>query len=387
MLIEVLKKRTVLEWGLILFALILPISIAAETILFLCLAIWIAGSLRRMREWWSSIRRNPYLIPVLVFVVIASLTVFWSVRPGETLHRLHRLLIPLLVLLMGDLYGRPSSRTFGVREPIFAFVVGCVLLGLYDLFRIPRAGLDAGAFFSAGTMRDPQMYMAGLCLLLAIVGSDGRRDWIPMIWAASLLLGAGILLHFKRGVWFAMTAVLLLLSLITRTWRLPALLLVFAFCILAVPWTRAPVLQRIDDLSDLRRDEAGGRYALWTDVAPRLLPKYPFGMGWSAVKNEDFVEHAGFVQKKLNHMHNNLLQVTLETGLPGSIAWSIWMITAFVVMARRLDGRERSMRARLNVGVLCAFSGLMLNGAVEYNFGDTEILMLFSFLMGCSASE
>ena len=86
-------------------------------------------------------------------------------------------------------------------------------------------------------------------------------------------------------------------------------------------------------------------------------------------------------------MHNNLLQVTLETGLPGSIAWSIWMITAFVVMARRLDGRERSMRARLNVGVLCAFAGLMLNGAVEYNFGDTEILMLFSFLMGCSVSE
>jgi len=384
--IEILKRRSVLEWGMILFAFILPISIAAETLIFCCLAIWLYSVVRNPRARWPAIRGNPYFIPIIAFGIVALLTVFWSVRPAETLQRVHRLLIPWMILLMADLYRRPSPRTYGVLEPLFAFIGGCAVLGLYDLFRIPRSGFSAEALFHAGTMRDPQMYLTGLCLLLAIAASNVRREWIPLIWSCAVLLGGGILLHFKRGVWLSATLVIALFSLLTRTWRLPALLGVIVAVAFLIPPIRGPVWVRITHVRDLGQEDVGGRYALWKEVVPGLLPEFPLGMGWCAVQNEDFSKHSDHVQEKLDHLHNNLLQITLETGVAGALAWVFWMGTALVVLCRNQRLRSKDLNARIRIGLLCAFIGLMLNGMVEYNFGDTEILMLLCFFMGASVS-
>lgn len=386
-ILDSIKNRTPLEWGLILFAFVLPLSVASETILFCCLAVWLCSVLRDPRVRWKDLRSNSYLVPVIAFAVVALLTILWSVRPAETLQRVHRLLIPCVILLMGDVYRRPSSRTSGVLEPIFAFLCGCAVLGLYDLFRIPRTGLSHGALFQAGNMRDPQMYLVGLCLLLAVGASNIRREWIPLIWSGAALFSGGILLHFKRGVWFSIAAVFALFSLLTKAWRLSALLGAIAAVVFLIPSLRQPICQRVSDVQDLWDKDVGGRYALWMEVAPKLLPQYPLGMGYCAVVNEDFAEHTDYVQAKLDHMHNNLLQITLETGIAGALTWLLWMGTALVVMCRHLNVRSKHLSARLRIGLLSAFVGLMLNGMVEYNFGDTEILMLLCFLMGASVSE
>ena len=41
--------------------------------------------------------------------------------------------------------------------------------------------------------------------------------------------------------------------------------------------------------------------------------------------------------------------------------------------------------AGIALGVLGAFCAVMLNGVVEYNFGDAEIFMVLCFLMAMSA--
>jgi O-antigen ligase len=110
-------------------------------------------------------------------------------------------------------------------------------------------------------------------------------------------------------------------------------------------------------------------------------------MGWYAVTHEDFVPHTEYVQPHLDHLHNNLLQVALETGWLGLAVWLAWMgLTARVlyVAYRRLQPGPSPLSG-VAAGGLAAFGGLMLNGLVEYNFGDTEILMLLSFIMGLSA--
>ena len=47
---------------------------------------------------------------------------------------------------------------------------------------------------------------------------------------------------------------------------------------------------------------------------------------------------------------------------------------------------EGSPLAGIALGSLAAFCGVMLNGVVEYNFGDSEILMLLCALMGISSA-
>jgi O-antigen ligase len=143
------------------------------------------------------------------------------------------------------------------------------------------------------------------------------------------------------------------------------------------------VRDRLQLLGQEWSDRQGGRHVLWTKVAPAMLKQYPLGMGFKATKHEDFLPYAANVQPKLNHLHNNVLQVTLEMGSAGLAAWLGWMVLTFWILYGASRGGTGEA-AQLALGALGAFCALMFNGMVEYNFGDSEILMLLCFLMGLS---
>ena len=83
--------------------------------------------------------------------------------------------------------------------------------------------------------------------------------------------------------------------------------------------------------------------------------------------------------KQLNpHLHNVPLQIAAERGLPALAMW-LWFIVRLVArLLRRAqdDGNalDREGRARPVVAMVAA-------GMFEYNFGDSEFLMLFLLLV------
>ena len=101
-----------------------------------------------------------------------------------------------------------------------------------------------------------------------------------------------------------------------------------------------------------------------------------------------FLEFLFLIQPKLNHLHNNDLQLRLELGWAGVAAWLAWMLTGLGVMwlTFRRAVRHATPDAGLAYGLLGGFLALQLNGLVEYNFGDAEIFMLFNLLLGLAAA-
>jgi O-antigen ligase len=80
------------------------------------------------------------------------------------------------------------------------------------------------------------------------------------------------------------------------------------------------------------------------------------------------------------HLHNNVVQIAAERGLPCLAAW-LWLITlgfAGTIQSFRAwppGTRERALAA----GSLALLVAGMMAGLFEYNFGDSEFLMLFLF--------
>jgi O-antigen ligase len=72
------------------------------------------------------------------------------------------------------------------------------------------------------------------------------------------------------------------------------------------------------------------------------------------------------------HLHNNVLQIAAERGLPCLAFW-LWWVAAAMGDAYRETRRTRSPYA---VAALALLAGVMTAGLFEYNFGDSEILML-----------
>ncbi len=387
---------------LCLHAALLPISIAAGQVwAYLASLLFLAGALARPRSWPG------YPLGRLVALVAAAvvLSAMLGGRPMYALAKADRLFLFAIPVAMGAMaLARPADeiRPFLSRLAAF-FLAGCSLKALYDCIRIPvqhlwlrqeaiqpaREAL-AGApsfpgLFDLGNMRDPQFYAVALCLLFALWLR--RADGYPrrLVLAALAINAVALLLHFKRGAWFSAGLGLFVVSVLSGRRAALFWMLLAVLAAAQVPAVRERILLIPDEF----RPGAGGRYALWTEAAPRLFEEYPWGMGWRSVRHEDLQRNSSVVvQPRLNHLHNNILQLRLETGWAGVAAWLALMGAALVHAVR---GWRRAVRSQSDwrgpaLGVLAALLTLHANGLVEYNAGDAEIFMLMNLLMGLAVA-
>jgi len=83
------------------------------------------------------------------------------------------------------------------------------------------------------------------------------------------------------------------------------------------------------------------------------------------------------VNERTPHLHNVPLQIAAERGVPALVVW-IWFIA---VLVRDFWRRRHSLdRALSNTG-LAVIGAMLAAGLFEYNFGDSEFLMLFLVLI------
>lgn len=380
---------------LTVFAFALPLSIAlAQTCGFAALAVWMWARWQARQDRRSLQRMNPYLPAILAFFVVSTIAASFGWRPEISVPKLHRLLLFLLVFAVPDPLLQPRGRppALPIRMAL-GLIAGTTVRSFYDMVHIPMSFLHVPPgeepifwLFSQGDMRTPQFYMASLCYLIAGFRSDLAERHSRWRWVLLALNGLGLVLHFKRGVWLAFAGAVFVMALSGRRWRPLAVLALCAAAALPVPWVR-------ERLQRSRQDAfgPGGRIELWMKTAPFYLRKCPLGMGPAAMVNRDIRRFVRDAEPKLNHLHNNLLQVTIELGWAGGAIWLAWMTQALALLARAAR-RHFTPAARgppssaLAPGTLGAFCGLLLNGAVEYNFGTGLILMLYAALLGFSVA-
>ena len=392
-----------LVWCVLAHVTLLPISIAlSQPFAFVAavLVVWVVWSQRGTPH-----PLHPLRWYVLAFAALAVASLGWSIRPAQTADKLDRMLLLGMTMAIPWLTIRGSSpwSRDGLWHLVLLFIAGATIQAAMDVVRIPLAFhyalqnhdvlVHAGersaralrpTWFDMGNMRDPQMYMVSLSLLVGWMlyrRSDGGLRWW---WLAAALNSAAFVLHFKRGAWLAFLASAALMALLARRRRILLVLVLVAASALAMPQVR----ERLSLLKDEMRLKTGGRYALWTEVGPRMMEEHPWGLGWKAARHEDFTRYSVRIQPKLNHLHNNALQMRLELGWPGLAAWLAWMGAGGFLMIsgyRRLAGNGDSL-AGIGYGVSGGYLALHFNGLVEYNFGDAEIFMLFNVLFGLAVA-
>ena len=73
------------------------------------------------------------------------------------------------------------------------------------------------------------------------------------------------------------------------------------------------------------------------------------------------------------HLHNNVLQIAAERGLP-CLAWWLWWMAAAMGDAYR-ELRRGGSGSWSGGAALAVLTALLAAGMFEYNFGDSEVLM------------
>jgi hypothetical protein len=357
---------------LCLGVLILPVSNALGQVpLYLASVMWLVqvmqGKCRGVRSTW---------ILAGGFMLLIVISLFTAVHLHMGLQKLNRLLIfPLMgAVTAACVGGKAPPKRMGLLCGYL--VTGVCLKGIMDLFRFPYHLWKGVRFEDIGDMSSPQFYLVGLMIWLGLLSAKSFQKTRIFWWALPIVV-AGILAHQKRGVWLAVAVTVFLWAVWNRRWKTLVTLIAVAGLSLTLPFVQT----RLNRLREVIEPTHGGRMILWTQVSPRMFEKYPWGMGYNGSTYEDFREvlpRKYHLEPRLRHLHNNFLQIRLEMGWTGVLWWGAWMTVAAYKGFKPAGGGMNAMQMAVAFG----FLGLFLNGLVEYNFGDSEVMKLYLILLG-----
>ena len=89
----------------------------------------------------------------------------------------------------------------------------------------------------------------------------------------------------------------------------------------------------------------------------------------------------------IGHMHSTPLALAFERGIPTLIVWIIWMFLYLQMLWRGVRFTASPWLDRgIMLGCLGGTIGFLAGGLVHYNWGDSEVAMIFYLLMGICIS-
>jgi O-antigen ligase len=368
--------------GAFLAGLAVSISLAQAALALLAARwLWRLATGRARHPW-------PLALPFLAFAGASLLAAVLSARPLESLAALRGLLLIVTVYVALDALpdARAAERALMALLALTAAVsvLGVLQVALcpwlpelpFPFTRLARRCHRAHGFYSI------YMTLAGvLSLVLLATGPRllaGRASRWPA--AAWLLDGLGFVFTYVRGAWLGfLVGVAVVLGLVRRG-RVVVVgaVLVLALVVLLVPGVR----RRAESIVDPDDPTARDRWSMWGSGLAMARERPVTGIGPGQVKHE-YRRYAApeALQQSRGHLHNTPLQILVERGLLGLATWA-WIFAAFFLRAGRLLGAAPGPGERaLVAGSLAAVAGFLAGGLTEYNFGDSEVVLVAYLVM------
>lgn len=362
---------------LVATAFTIPFSIVLGQVFLLLAMVATIMGLLQARQWpsWPSMTW-----PAALFVGVGLATAAW----GPLSHGIGKGSLKLAWFLAMPLTALLLSEPRRLPVLLKSYLLGCGVLGLKVCIIHPvRAWFGKANFQDAlinlGSMTAAQMLMMGI-LSAGVLVMGRQRQNVPLHgwWSLLALVAAGSLLSLKRASSALALGLITLLATYFRRW----LWLLAVVLVVLAALSLAPVRARLLDLKqDLK--PSGNRMIMW-QATPRLIAAYPCGIGYGAMTETILQEYAPSLKERRNHLHSNIAQVLVETGWIGLGVYMVWMGWA-LTLAARLAWRARRWTGDVPLsvfGLLLMMIALLCNGLVEYNFGDTELMIVYALWMG-----
>jgi O-antigen ligase len=357
-------------WLLLAFVAALQLSIAAAGILLTAsLAAWVALLVRDRARPAAPV----FMFPLAAYAAATLVSAAFSLDPTASIVDSKQLVLLLIVPMVYHVARGESANLvvdviLGVGAISAAY--GIVQYGVlhYDSLRLRPDGALTHYMTYSGTL------MLVLCAAVArLVFATRERTW-PALLMPALVLALAVSLG--RNAWVgACVAVALLLAL--RDFRLVALLPVaIAVVLVAAPDS---VTNRAMSMFDLRDPTNQDRVAM-LEIGAGIVRDHPLtGVGPAMVPRVYEQYKPDYAVNALNpHLHNVVMQIAAERGLPALAIW-VWLVVTLSMLLVRLfrSGRERLLTAT----AMAATAAMLAAGLFEYNFGDSEFLMLYLVLI------
>jgi O-antigen ligase len=347
------------------------------------------------RAAWADaepLRRHPLTPPFLAFFGLSILSAVFSGDPGGSLW-LARDTLRIAVFYLVLRYTRDTDHALRLW---MGFLLVLTLMASYGLVQGVVCGRVRPEDLLAALCTHPQrvsgpfsiyMTFGGVLLLgtLFFVAYLAHVSWRRVWWMvpAGAITVAALALTYSRNAWLGLVAGTVGLVLTTRRASRWILLLVAVALVVAAASSGA-VMERVRSMANPQDEGFRDRVAMWRSGLAMIADHPLVGVGPGQVRVwYPHYRRPEAVRPSTGHLHNSMVQIAAERGLPALAVW-IWLWVVFfresARVLRRLGpdrGRERALVSASVWGV----GGFLVAGLFEHNFGDGEVVMLVYALM------
>jgi len=364
------RVEQVAVWALVASAAALQFSIAVGQILLaVAVAAWVVTIVRGReridvpRMFW----------PLIAYAGLTVVSAALSPQPRISLVDCKQLVLLLLVPMTYRLFNESRAQNL-----ISVVVSAGAASAVYGIFQFGILHYDTLGRRPHGTLGH---YMTYSGLLMLVIGAalarllfgQRERTWAALVMPALLV---AVALTSTRNAWVGACAAAALLFLL-KDFRLLAVLPVVAAIFFGV--AGPTLMARFVSIFDLNDPTSRDRFAMMREGGHMIRDHPLFGVGPNMV--EPLYQHyrvPDAVEQVNQHLHNVPLQIAAERGLPALAAWLSFVVILLVDLGSRFRAREERFLAAT---ALAATVSMLAAGMFEYNFGDSEFLMLFLILV------
>jgi O-antigen ligase len=376
--------------SLLAFVAALQVSIVlAQFLLAVMLVSWVASHVLGR----SRLSAPPFFALLLAYCALTLVASAFSIDPIESFRDSKQLLLFAIVPAVYDIARGPRAST--VADVIISVGAAVAIIGVlqYTVLHYDNLGQRP-----QGTLGHYMTYSGLLMLVICVAAARlvfGSRD---RIWPALVMpaLVVALSLTFTRNAWIGACAAVGLLF-VMKDFRLTALLPV----IVAALFVMAPqgLMSRLTSTFDAQDPANQDRFAM-IEIGALMVRDHPLtGVGPNMVPRVYDQYRPEYAVNQTNpHLHNVPLQIAAERGVP---ALTVWL--GFIAVVARApfrlfrrwspglatDARQSSVPASrpsgservLAAAALASLAAMLAAGLFEYNFGDSEFLMLLLVLI------
>lgn len=372
---------TILPYFLAAGLLFSLVSITAmESFLALAFVIWLVAVIQKK----ARISLPSFFWPLAAYAILSLVSCFFSVNPAMSFRDARELLLYLVVPLIMSVAATRSGRFLITTAFLASGYLSIFYSLLYSVLKAQPGERIQG--FMGHYMTQAGLLLLFLCAAMSFSlfsrkpAENRGGAWLPWLWIASIPLATVCLaLTLTRSAWVGLV---IAASFLLLLWKPRALILLPVILGLVFLLSPQPVRQRALSIFSLKSSSNQLRIQ-YVRAGIRIIQERPlFGTGPDTVDMvfQDPAYGLSAEARRNVHLHNNIIQVAAERGVPTLLAWLAFFAWSFLAVLRLLKSRN-SPAFPYAASAGSAILGLFTAGLFEYNFADSEVAVVFLFLL------
>jgi len=283
-----------------------------------------------------------------------------------------------------------NMKIFGgikVDDPVgfvvFLFFVSAALSATYGYYQAFNLEGTWDPNVVRGAMSHPFTFSALLmmitCLAIARLLFDNHSNKFSLCLIISFLLGS-LALSLARLSWFGLFVSATFLFLVRKRILIVIPTFILVLVVAFGPQVLSNEIQSV--VTKFDRHSMQQRYLLW-EAGWQLFKDHPIsgcGFNCTEVIDSQYPNHP--ILKKFNNLHNNIVQISVDSGIIGICAWLfLWVAYFRAIYVKWKNSKVNDDNRWIVIGSAAAVISFLCAGFADTNFYDSEVVMVVYFIM------